>query len=162
MRLRYPSLGESRQKTKFVGNDRQVQASKQSKERSPWHPSLPTNKHTSTCKSTRSAESSRLRQARDWFFANCFADTLDEAMHIAPPGTEAGTNFMMVISYWDQACALLNYGLLHEDLFFETSGEFFGVWNRIRPTIQGGPETVLEQTLCRPHRKSSKPLRILG
>jgi hypothetical protein len=32
-----------------------------------------------------------------------------------------------VIGYWEQACALLNYGLLHEDLFFETSGEFFGV-----------------------------------
>ena len=31
----------------------------------------------------------------------------------------------MVIGYWEQACALLNYGLLHEDLFFETSGEFF-------------------------------------
>jgi hypothetical protein len=45
---------------------------------------------------------------------------------------------MMVISYWDQACALLNYGLLHDDLFFETSGEFFGVWNRIQPTIQEG------------------------
>lgn len=80
----------------------------------------------------------RLRQARDWFFAHCFADTLDEAMRIAPPGTEAGTNFMMVISYWDQACALLNYGLLHEDLFFETNGEFFGVWNRIKPTIEEG------------------------
>src|SRR6478672_13524112 len=80
----------------------------------------------------------RLRQARDWFFANCFADTLDEAMRIAPMGTEAGTNFMMVISYWDQACALLNYGLLHEDLFFETSGEFFGVWERIRPIIAEG------------------------
>src|SRR6266700_7467651 len=77
----------------------------------------------------------RLRQARDWFFANCFADTLDEAMRIAPPGTEAGTNFMMVISYWDQACAPLNYGLLHEDLFFETSGEFFGVWEALKPVV---------------------------
>ena len=33
----------------------------------------------------------------------------------------------MVIGYWEQACALLNYGLLREDLFFATSGEFFGV-----------------------------------
>jgi hypothetical protein len=82
----------------------------------------------------------RIRQARDWFFANCFADTLDEAMRIAPPGTEAGTSFMMVVSYWDQACALLNYGLLHEDLFFETSGEFFAVWERLRPTIKEGRE----------------------
>lgn len=82
----------------------------------------------------------RLRQARDWFFSNYFADTLEDAMRIAAPGTEGGTSFMMVLSYWDQACALLNYGLLHEDLFFETNGEFFGVWDRMKPTIQQGRE----------------------
>lgn len=80
----------------------------------------------------------RLRQARDWFFKNYFADTWNDAMRVASPGTEAGTNFMMVASYWEQTCALLNYGLLHEDLFFETSGEFFGVWERIKPTIAEG------------------------
>jgi hypothetical protein len=77
----------------------------------------------------------RLRRARDWFFKNFFADTLDEAMKVAPMGTEQGTFFMMVLSYWDQACAMLNYGLLHEDLFFETSGEFVGVWERVKATI---------------------------
>ena len=41
----------------------------------------------------------------------------------------------MVIGYWEQACALLNYGLLHEDLFFETSGEFFGVWEALKPVV---------------------------
>jgi len=80
----------------------------------------------------------RLRQARDWFFQNFHADSFDDAMKLAAPGTEAGTNFMMVTSYWEQACALLNYGLLHEDLFFETSGEFFGVWERVKPTIEQG------------------------
>jgi hypothetical protein len=80
----------------------------------------------------------RLRQARDWFFKNCFADTWTEAMRITAPGTEGGTNFMMVVSYWEQTCALLNYGLLHDDLFFETSGEFFGVWERIKPIIAEG------------------------
>jgi hypothetical protein len=80
----------------------------------------------------------RLRQARDWFFKNYFADNLEDAMRIAAPGTEGGTFAMMVFGYWDQACALLNYGLLHEDLFFETSGEFFGVWERVKPTIQEG------------------------
>ena len=82
----------------------------------------------------------RLRQARDWFFRNYFVDNMDDAMRIAAPGTEAGTFVMMVFGYWEQACALLNYGLLHEDLFFETSGEFFGVWDRIKPTIQEGRE----------------------
>jgi hypothetical protein len=82
----------------------------------------------------------RLREARDWFFKNFYADTFDEAMRIAAPGTQAGTFYMMVASYWEQACALLNYGLLHEGLFFETNGEFFGVWERIRPTVKEGRE----------------------
>jgi hypothetical protein len=80
----------------------------------------------------------RLREARDWFFKNYFPDSFDEAMRIAAPGTEGGTFAMMVFGYWDQACAFLNHGLLHEDLFFETSGEFFGVWERVKPGIQEG------------------------
>jgi hypothetical protein len=82
----------------------------------------------------------RLRQARDWFFNNYLVDTFEDAMRIAPPGTETGAFVMMVFGYWDQACALLNYGLLHEDLFFETSGEFFGVWERVKPIIKQGRE----------------------
>jgi len=80
----------------------------------------------------------RLRQARDWFTQNFHPNSLDDAMRIAPMATEAGTFFMMVVSYWDQACAYLNHGLLHEDLFFETNGEFFFVWERVKPTIQEG------------------------
>src|SRR5213082_637738 len=77
----------------------------------------------------------RLRQARDWFFKNYFVENFDDSMRIAAPGTENGTHAMMVLSYWEQACALLNYGLLHEDLFFETSGEFFGVWELLKPVV---------------------------
>ena len=80
----------------------------------------------------------RLREARDWFFKNYFVESMDDAMRIAAPGTQGGAFVMMVFSYWEQACALLNYGLLHADLFFETSGEFFGVWERVRPVIQEG------------------------
>jgi hypothetical protein len=77
----------------------------------------------------------RLRQARDWFFKNYHVADLDDVMRIAAPGTEGGTFANMVVSYWEQACALLNYGLLHEDLFFETSGEFFGVWEFVKPVL---------------------------
>ena len=77
----------------------------------------------------------RLRQARDWFQANYRAETMEEAMKLTAPGTEAGTFFGMVIGYWEQACSLLNYGLLHEGLFFETSGEFFGVWELLKPVV---------------------------
>ncbi|MDT8067723.1 MAG: hypothetical protein ROO76_06100 [Terriglobia bacterium] len=78
----------------------------------------------------------RLRQARDWFMRNYFAESLDEAMRIAGPGTEHGIFVNMVSGYWEQTCALLNYGLLHEDLFFETTGEFWVVWERVKPGIE--------------------------
>lgn len=77
----------------------------------------------------------RLRQARDWFFKNYHVKTLDDAMRIAAPGTENGAFVGMVLGYWEQACALLNHGLLHEDLFFETSGEFFGVWELAKAVV---------------------------
>ena len=77
----------------------------------------------------------RLRQARDWFQQNYFAETFDDAMRIAPMGTENGNFVGMVIGYWEQACSLLNYGLLHEGLFFQTSGEFFGVWELLKPVV---------------------------
>src|SRR5512138_2736467 len=87
----------------------------------------------------------RLREARDWFFKNYYVDTLEDAMRIASPGSEGGTFFMMVVGYWEQACALLNYGLLHEDLFFETSGEFYGVWDRVKGIIQEGRQQFANQ-----------------
>jgi len=77
----------------------------------------------------------RLRQARDWFQQNYHAETLEEAMKVAPMGTEHGNFLGMVIGYWEQACTLLNYGLLHEELFFETSGEFFGVWEQLKGVV---------------------------
>src|SRR6185369_12348762 len=80
----------------------------------------------------------KLREARDWFFKNYFADNFEDTMKIAPPGSPGGTFVMMVFSYWEQACAFLNYGLIHEDLFFETSGEFYGVWERVKVGIEEG------------------------
>jgi hypothetical protein len=77
----------------------------------------------------------KLRQARDWFTQNYFADTFEEAMRVAPFGSQEGSYFMMVISYWEQACSYLNHGLLHEQLFFENAGEFFGVWERVKPVV---------------------------
>jgi len=88
----------------------------------------------------------RLRQARDWFFKNYHVANFDDAMRIAPMGSEAGTFAGMVTGYWEQACALLNYGLLHEDLFFETSGEFFAVWEMVKPVVPAFRERFVAKT----------------
>ena len=89
----------------------------------------------------------RLRQARDWFQQQYNAETVEEAMRLAAPGTEQGAFFGMVIGYWEQACALLNYGLLHEDLFFETSGEFFGVWEQVKAVVPQFREQFVDPNL---------------
>ena len=90
----------------------------------------------------------RMRQARDWFFKSYFAETFDEAMRVAAMGTEAGAFFMQVVSYWEQACTLLNFGLLHEDLFFQTSGEFFGVWDRLKPSMPEARKRFVNPTFA--------------
>jgi hypothetical protein len=82
----------------------------------------------------------KLREARDWFFKNYFVQSLDDAMRIATPGTQSGAYVGMVLGYWEQACALLNAGLLNDELFFQTSGEFFGIWERVKPIVAQGRE----------------------
>jgi hypothetical protein len=98
----------------------------------------------------------RLRQARDWFFRNYLVEKFDDAMRIAAPGTEGGALASMVINYWEQACALLNYGLLHEDLFFETSGEFFGVWERVKPIVQEARERFVDKQFLAHMERAAK------
>ena len=98
----------------------------------------------------------RLRQARDWFQQNYHAETVEEAMRYMAPGTEHGTFVGMVIGYWEQACALLNYGLLHEDLFFETSGEFFGVWEQLKPVVPQFREQFHEPHMLANLEKAAK------
>src|SRR5262245_23828335 len=89
----------------------------------------------------------RLRQARDWFQKNYVVETFEDSNRIAPMGSEPGIYVGMVIGYWEQACALLNYGLLNEDLFFETSGEFFGVWEQLKPVVPQYREKFVDKNL---------------
>jgi len=98
----------------------------------------------------------RLRQARDWFQQSYQANTVEEAMRVAAPGSEGGTFFGMVIGYWEQACALLNYGLLHEDLFFETSGEFFFVWERLKGLAPQFREQFHDPTMLKNLEQTAK------
>jgi len=98
----------------------------------------------------------KLRQARDWFAKNYIVNNFDDAMRIAPMGSETGAYVGMVIGYWEQACALLNYGLLHEDLFFETSGEFFGVWEAVKPIVPDFREKFVNKQILSNLEKAAK------
>jgi hypothetical protein len=98
----------------------------------------------------------RLRQARDWFQQHYHAETLEDAMRLMAPGTEEGAFVGMVIGYWEQACALLNYGLLHEGLFFETSGEFFMVWEQLKKVVPQFREQYHEPYMLSNLEKAAK------
>src|ERR1041384_8715912 len=98
----------------------------------------------------------KLRQARDWFQQNYHAETMEDAMRIGAPGTEHGTYMGMVMGYWEQACALLNHGLLHEELFFETSGEFFGVWEQLKAVVPQFREAFHDPNLLANLEKAAK------
>ena len=92
----------------------------------------------------------KLRQARDWFTQSYFVDSFEDSQRIAPFGSQEGTYLFMVLGYWEQACAFLNHGLLHDQLFFETSGEFFGVWDRVKPIVPKARE-MFKQKLFLAH-----------
>ena len=77
----------------------------------------------------------RLRTARDWFAQNFAPKTMAELQHLIPPGSDENAYLRMLVSYWETVCALLNHGLLHEDLFFETTGEQYMVWVRLEPLV---------------------------
>ena len=74
----------------------------------------------------------RLREARAWFVSQFEAKTPEERAKAYPPGSVEDANIRMVISYWDMVCGLVNRGLIDDELFFESSGEAWIVWDRIR------------------------------
>jgi len=77
----------------------------------------------------------KLRQAREWFAANCVASTLEELQRIAPPGSLENAYIRMVTSYWEMAASFVTSGVLNEELFFQNSGEMLFVWERIRLVV---------------------------
>ena len=98
----------------------------------------------------------RLRKARDWFQQNFKAQTIDDIERLAPTGSEKSAFVGMVLGYWEQACTLLNYGLLHEGLFFETSGEFYGIYDQIKNVLPEFREKMGDKYMMSNLEKAAK------
>lgn len=78
-----------------------------------------------------------LREARAWYVANFRPSSAEDVARIAPPGSQQNAFMRQVVSYWDMAANIVNRGLIDEEFFFETSGEQWVVWERMRPVIGG-------------------------
>ena len=77
----------------------------------------------------------KLREGRDWYFQNFFVKNAEDVMRIAPFGSQENTYMRMVMGYWDMVAGIANRGLVDEELFFESTGEQWGVWERVKPTV---------------------------
>ena len=77
----------------------------------------------------------RMREAREWYFANYHPQSLEDMQKQAPPGTPGNASVRMVLSYWDMAASMVNRGLIDEDFFFENTGEQWAIWSRIKDLL---------------------------
>lgn len=74
----------------------------------------------------------RMRQARDWFMNHYESVGPEKWMEKYPPTSEESASIRMVTSYWEMCASLVNRGLIDEELFFENTGEFWVVWEKIK------------------------------
>jgi hypothetical protein len=77
----------------------------------------------------------RLRQARAWFVENFHPASVEDMMEKYPQGSEENTYIRMVISYWEMVASIVNRGLINDELFFESNGEIWVVWDRMRTIV---------------------------
>ena len=83
----------------------------------------------------------KLRRAREWFTHEFRAQSYDEFLKKFPRGSEENAFFRMVVTYWEMVGSIVNSGLIKQDFFFQNTGEFFGVWEKIKGLIPGARET---------------------
>ncbi len=77
----------------------------------------------------------RLREARSWFVDHFQAATPDDLMKKYPQGGSENTYIRMVISYWEMVASIVNRNLINDELFFESNGEIWVVWDRMREIV---------------------------
>src|SRR5271156_5376016 len=77
----------------------------------------------------------QIRKARSWFTEHFHPESPDEMMQKYPQGSEENTYIRMVISYWEMVASIVNRGLINDELFFESNGEIWVVWDRMRSIV---------------------------
>src|ERR1700746_3024847 len=77
----------------------------------------------------------RLREARAWVVDHFHRGNSEEMMQKYPQGSQENTYIRMVISYWEMVAGIVNRGLINDELFFESNGEVWVVWDRMRTIV---------------------------
>ena len=78
-----------------------------------------------------------MRKARNWFASEFWPRNYSEVQQIAMQfGSEQSRWLGQIMSYWDMAASLVARGALNKDLFFDTCGEAWFVYAKLKPFIQ--------------------------
>jgi hypothetical protein len=83
-----------------------------------------------------------LRRARQWFLTDFKPASWDEIKSSYLSHTDEDRWFRMTISYWEMVATLVNRGVLHDELFFEHTGEEVIAWERCKPWIEGARKAI--------------------
>jgi hypothetical protein len=82
---------------------------------------------------------SEMRKARNWFASEFWPRDYAELEQIMWQfGSEQSRWIGQLCSYWDMAASLVVRGTLHPGLFFDTCGEAWFVYAKLKPFVQEG------------------------
>jgi hypothetical protein len=77
----------------------------------------------------------KLREAREWYRAKFFPQSYEDVKAVALAAGAENESWRMVTSYWDMAASFVAQGVLHPELFFDSSGEALFVWAKVEPYV---------------------------
>lgn len=83
-----------------------------------------------------------LRRAREWFLRDFKAQDWDEIKGRYLTHVDEDRWFRMTISYWEMVATLVNRGVLHDELFFDHTGEDVVSWEKCKPWIAGARASI--------------------
>lgn len=78
-----------------------------------------------------------LRRARTWFLRDFRSGPWEEIKANYLSHDDEDRWFRMTISYWEMVATLVNRGVLHDELFFEHTGEDVITWEKCKPFLEG-------------------------
>ncbi|MGH7362304.1 MAG: DUF4760 domain-containing protein [Candidatus Methylomirabilales bacterium] len=79
----------------------------------------------------------RMRQARHWVLHEYQPVPWEQMKATYMTGSPEDASLRMATSYWDMVGTLVNNGILHAGLLFETTGEAIQVWNKVKGWVEG-------------------------
>jgi len=83
----------------------------------------------------RTRQEPRFLENENWFLREFRPGPWSEVSHRYPAGTQERNRLDSVLGYWELVGALIDHGLLSEDLLFDVLNDTRPLWERIEPWV---------------------------